>query len=172
MTVSSNNGTLSAARIELMSQRRSKEGAVCPCCDQLAKVYTRHLNSAMARFLLWMAKYSMKKGMVGEVGPWISIDKFPMIQRRRGGGDFAKLRFWSFIEQMEADANDPTKRTSGVWRITSRGMNFALQHSTASKNVQIYNNKAIDFSSERIGISEALGKKFDYSELWGSGAEA
>jgi len=157
--------TLSDAQTRVDAGKYNRGGISCPCCGQLCKVYRRKLNSAMARFLIWLARYTMDRGYDPKVGgPWVEMDKFPRIQRRPGGGDFAKLRYWGLIEEM--DNNDSAKRSSGIWRITPDGMMFVRGHGRVKEAALIYNNACIGFSVEEVTIRGALGTKFNYESLW------
>ena len=158
--------TIEEARQRVQDERRHRDGIVCPCCEQLCKTYRRVLNAQMARFLIWLAKYSIQEGgyNIEDGGRWVGIDRFPLIQRRPGGGDFAKLRFWELIEEMGND--DSSKRTSGIWRITPLGMAFATGKMRVPAAVFIYNNKLDGKSDVPITIHQALGTKFSYDALW------
>lgn len=63
--------------------------------------------------------------------------------------------------------DDPKKKASGFWRITDKGKQFADGIIKVQSRILVYNNTFQGFSdkSELIGIKEALGNKFDYSEL-------
>lgn len=154
--------TLIEAKAEVLAGR--DDGVACPCCGQYCKVYQRTLNSAMARFLIWLVLEYEHRWTDDHGGHlWISVNDGPLIQNRKGGGDFAKLRYWGLIEQMAND--DDTKRTSGYWRPTSIGIAFAHDRITVPKQVKLYLNDPIGFSEERVSIRDALGTKFDYQEL-------
>jgi len=164
-----NSTSLAVAKATVNHGKNDREGITCPCCGQLCKVYRRRLNSAMARFLIWLARYSMDQGYDPNVGgPWVRMDRFPIIQRRPGGGDFAKLRYWGMIEEM--DNSDTSKRSSGVWRITPNGMSFARGNMPAPEAVLVYNNECEGLTGAFISIRIALGTKFNYDSLWSQAA--
>ncbi len=133
-------------------------GAPCPCCGQVCKVYKRHINSPMARFLLWLVRsYDAQPR-------WIHLKQFPMIQNRRGGGDYGKLVHWGLIEQKPND-DEPDKRTSGEWRPTPKGVEFAHRRIKIPDAVFLYDNIRQGFSDINIDIEYALGQNFSYQEL-------
>lgn len=141
-------------------QAKREEGVYCPCCGQLCKVYKRTIYAGMAHFLIWLVleyESRMREGLQGSL--WIDILDGPP-QR---GGDFAKMAHWGLIEQMAND--DETKRTSRFWRPTQHGVDFVHARITIPKQVHLYNNDVVGFSSERFDIRDALGKKFNYQEL-------
>lgn len=156
--------TLEDAKTYVLAKR--DEGVPCPCCGQYCKVYPRSLNAAMARFLIWLVReYEARKRNDAATDLWISVNDGPLIQNRKGGGDFAKMEHWGLIEQMQND--DETKRTSGFWRPTQSGIDFVYGRVMVPKKAMLYMNECIGFSEEKINIREALGTTFDYQELMG-----
>ena len=126
-------------------------GVECPCCGQFAKEYRRKLNSAMALYLIRLCKLTGGYHHISEIG------------LVTGGGDFAKLKYYGFIEE---EINENTaKRTSGVWKLTPEGRAFARNESTVTSHFRIYNSKLLGFSGEQINIIDALGQRFNYEEL-------
>lgn len=138
--------------------RHLEEGVQCPCCGQLARLYKRALNSAMARSLIWL---------VGESGPnldWVDVPNTApkwLLKSR----ELPKLVHWGLIEEMPKDPLDTSKRTSGWWRPTSKGRQFAKNTIKVPKRVHLYNNAVQRFDPEEISILDALGTKFDYADL-------
>lgn len=157
--------TVTHAQAYVRSHR--EDGVVCPCCGQYCKVYHRTLNSAMAQFLIWLVLEYEKRTSCVSGNVWINVNDGPLIQNRKGGGDFAKLRYWGLIEQMANE--DETKRTSGYWRPTQTGIDFVYDKVTVPKKVRLYLNEPIGFAEERVTIQNALGTKFNYQELMARG---
>ena len=134
-------------------------GTVCPCCRQFAKVYRRALNAPMARWLIWIVKAFLVECR------WYDFRESPMIQARKGGGDFAKLLHWGLIQTAEPSQVQNTKRTSGLYRPTSKGINYALGRMSVPSHVFLYNNTVAGWSDKKVTIQEALGEQFDYRAL-------
>jgi len=81
-----------------------------------------------------------------------------------GGADFAKLRYWGLIMELEND--NPKKKNSGIWIITKKGGEFLKSGKQIPKYALIYNGKFLDFDGDEIiTIQSALGNKFNYQEL-------
>ncbi|MDP6933906.1 MAG: hypothetical protein QGG40_13360 [Myxococcota bacterium] len=136
------------------------DGVVCPCCDQYAKTYRRKLNEAMARLLIWLVRSYMADPR------FYNIHEFPLIQGRRGGGDFAKLIHWGVVIQKPNEGTE--KRTSGMWKPTGVGIDFVNRPwSRIPSHVYLYNGEEMGFSDSTTNIREALGKRFSYAELMG-----
>lgn len=136
------------------------EGTTCPCCDQFAKRYRRPLNSGAARWLIslvllceghaWAHTSDVIKGLTGVLS---------------GTDATTLLPHWDLIEAKPND--DSKKRTSGFWRPTDKGVDFVLGRITVQKTVVRYNNVREGFEGDEITIQDALGDKFNYSELMG-----
>jgi len=135
-----------------------EEGVQCPCCAQTARLYKRSLNSAMARSLLWLY------GQSGKNLDWVDVQKTApnwLLQSR----ELPKLIHWRLIKEMPKDPHDTTKRTSGFWRPTLKGVLFAKNQAKVPKRVYLYNNEVQGWDDDSVSIVDALGTKFDYAEL-------
>lgn len=155
------NTALKELKQEMM--KRAVDGVRCPCCGQMVKIYRRKLNAPMAYFLVWLVKQYLV------TQDWTDVPKDgPMIQGRRGGGDFAKLEHWAMIEQKVCE--DQKKRTSGFWRPTTKGMKFVAAKLKVPAHVFLMFNRVKGFSDDRMDIAQALAAGgFDYQELWNGG---
>ena len=140
--------SLEAARSFVERRRRHGTGIKCPCCGLLNKVYSRKLNSGMARFLIRL--YHAGYGHPGR--PW---HKF--VWSQTANGDYSKLRYWNLIEK-KPDCE-------GYWRITGRGVQFVLGRIAVAKYCHVFNARAMGFSVESTTIKQALGDKFNYHDL-------
>lgn len=156
---------LSEARVGLDSQL--ERGQRCPCCQQFAKVYKRKLNSAMAASLICFIKTtgdSREYHHMQEV-----MATWPMSLARAAGafgGDFAKLIYWKLVEEKpRTEGDDSNGRTSGYWRITDKGRQFAKGTVAVESHVLLYDGQLIGFTPDSITIQEALGSRFNYEEL-------
>lgn len=148
--------SISQARIVLRKQALSKKGGICPCCDQLAKVYKRQIHSTMSRMLI--ALYNLGPG-------YHHLNAIMTV--KNGWGDFAKLSYWGLIEEMVDDGLKPG-RTTGYWKITSDGKLFVQKGIGVSKYALVYNGKCITLDGESVLIDSTLGKNFNYQELMAS----
>lgn len=125
---------------------RLSTGAKCPCCSQFAKVYSRKINSNMARLLVVAYRRH------GQAWFHISALGFP-----GGGGEFAKLRYWGVVETVEEQ--------SGQWRVTDDGVDFVLGHLRLRSHADIYDGNLVALVGEKVDVRHALGDRFDYDEL-------
>jgi hypothetical protein len=152
--------TLEEARNGLQEALSRGDGALCPCCDQHAKVYRRKLNASMARALLWLVRH------YESTRSWCDVPRQAPAWLLRSR-ELPKLAYWGLIQQQVND-DDPTKRCSGIWRPTQIGCLFAHGRRTVASHVEIYNGAVIGHSDKQITIKDALGKRFNYAELMGS----
>lgn len=133
------------------------DGCECPACGQHVQLYDYKLFATSAVAL--MRLYNLGDG-------FHHISKFAEANDNYGRAPhFAELRFWGLVEKMPND--DPNKKSSGFWRITDKGKQFADGIIKVQSRILVYNNTFQGFSdkSEEIDIKQALGNKFDYSEL-------
>jgi hypothetical protein len=127
----------------------------CHHCGANSKVYAYKIGS-YARVLIWMAFH-------GKDGEYVHI---PTSGAINGGGDYAKLRYWGLIEKSPKNP-DPKKRSSGLWRLTTTGRDFALNKTTIN-SICYYSHppgEVLGFEPDQVSIVDALGKYFDYSSL-------
>lgn len=146
-----NSITLVEAKAWLKEQMK-EDGAKCPCCGQLAKVYRRKLNANMARSLvLGFRRHAMD---------WFHA---PTVVEDRG--EMAKLRYWGLVE--EERALRPDGGRAGWWHITPRGAVYVQGLTAVPAHALVYDSQLLrlDDTDGRITIGEALGDKFNYREL-------
>jgi hypothetical protein len=140
-------------------QERLTEGVTCPCCGQHAQAYKRKLNAPMVAWLIWLV------GEYIRTQDWCHVNDGPVLQHRKGGGDFAKLAHWGMIIGKPND--DPSKRTSGFWAPTQYGVDFVYGSASAWKYLWIYDNRVVGHEPDVLLVKDALEEQFDYAELMG-----
>lgn len=150
------NATLAEASTWV--QDNAANGVICPCCSQHAKLYRRPFNSGMAVSLLWLVRYYEEVSK----GSWIDVPRTAPKKVLRSR-EFDKLKLWGVAETRESD--DPTKRTSGLWRPTDLGIAVVRSDATVSKYLSIYNGNIVDRSKAQATLKECLNRKFDFEEL-------
>jgi len=132
------------------------DGTICPCCGQICKLYPRKLNSTMARGLIWMVREFERTGR------WICVpEKAPRFVLKTK--EYGTLAHWGLVEPRPND--DPSKKRSGYWRPTQKGIDFVYRRRMVPSHVFLYNNRVRKVSTTHIYIDEALASHFDYSEL-------
>jgi hypothetical protein len=144
--------------------RHLDDGVVCPCCGRLAKRYHRKLYSTQVACLLVMARLSG-----GSTTKYVHKEDLmkaqPELAGAFGTGDFAKLQYWKMIEEKPKD-DDADKRTSGYWKITQIGLDFAMNRSKAHGYAVVYDGVFERLTGDMVTVHDCLGKKFSYAELW------
>lgn len=139
-------------------------GVKCPCCGQRVQLYRKNISATMAMNLINLYRCARASG----VENFYHVSQFHKQRAGSGGGDFAKLRYWELIEEMENDEEKPKKkRTSGFWRITPKGIAFVSGQQVVQKYAQVYNMKVRGFEGAWVTIDECLSEKFNFSELMG-----
>ncbi len=139
-----------------------RKGVKCPCCGQLAKLYKRKVDKTMAKTLIWMVRSQQETGQ-----EWYEFAELPESQHKKGGGNYAQLRYWRLLEKGKNQSTLLPDSHSGIWRPTQRGIDFAHNLLVIDKYALVYNNKCLGFEGEQVGISECLPEYFDFWEAWG-----
>jgi hypothetical protein len=137
-----------------------KEGVECPCCGQLARLYRRKLNSQMARFLCRLFAATIDNPRA----EWFHVRDFLEETGHKASSDGSYLAHWKLVEPKPLRPGSPS---SGFWRITQAGMEFARGNITVASHAFIFNGRCDGFASTQISIHKALDNKFDYAELMG-----
>jgi hypothetical protein len=130
------------------------DGHTCPCCQQMAKVYRRRVNSGMARELLAMYR-------TAGVGHWVHVRD---VERSAGGGEVAKMRHWGLVQPMPARRDDGGH--AGYWRVTPHGEAWLSGQCRIPKYALLYNSRLLRLDdTQTVTISDALGEPFDLRDL-------
>lgn len=155
--------TTTLAQAQQVLKDHAVEGAVCPCCRQLVKLYTREITSSMAYVLILLHRHFEKAPDYIHVPNYLSdMTKLGSMIR---GGDFAKLRYWGLLEEMpDAKRKDGSKR-AGFYRMPEKGHQFAKGEIKVPKTVFLYNDTFLGFGPGDTSIHECLGKDFNYDDL-------
>ena len=147
-------------QVRTFLRKNYKKGCKCPACGQNVKEYKRKLNSSMAYGLIIIYRIHKLKGFDKGIKMNEEIAKMKIPSSNI---EYSKLAYWGLVEEEEND--DPKKKTSGLWKITKKGISFVNNRMTLPKYVFIYNTKVKGSSDDKISISDSLGDKFDYTEL-------
>lgn len=151
--------TIEQARDYLRGRMKNGLGSKCPVCTQYVRRYNRPITSAMAYCLILIHKSG--KNEFFHVEDWLKEQNCPSSIR----GDFAKLRFWGLIEQMEDLKREDESSRVGYYKITPKGVDFVNGVIKVPRSVKIFNNQFFGFSEKETDIKGALKKKFSYSDL-------
>jgi len=138
-----------------MSDLRNGAKKACPCCGRYAQIYKRKLHAGMTMQLIKLYR-------IGGHERFIHVNE--MANFFSGTGDMTKFKHWGCIISAENEPDSQTK-TSGKWKITSKGVSFILGYIKLPECAYIYDDRLLSFSPQEIGVLDALGNKFSYMEL-------
>ncbi len=137
------------------------KGVHCPACEQFVKVYRRPMHATMALTLIrlyhldrldvFIPRYHHVKEIVKGISD-------------TGTNDFSKLRYWGLIEE-EPKGSSLNKKSSGMWKITTDGINFVRGSIEVPSRVIILNKRFLGFTGEPVTIQKVLGERFNYHDL-------
>lgn len=128
-----------------------EEGAKCPCCTQMAKVYRRKLNSSMARTLITMYRHGAEHRFVHS--PSLPGDTH----------EASQLQWWGLVEEERALREDGGR--TGWWRLTPRGTAFVQAEATTYSHARIYDSRCLGLTGGQVLIGDCIGNRFSYREL-------
>ncbi len=158
--------TLKIAREKVLNERTSAKGTWCPCCDKFVKVYRRKLNSGIARGIIGLALAHRDT----KIWDFVHIDEIlKAMTVRKWKHPLSPItqipiaRMWGMVECRGTD--DPTKVSSGYWKLTDTGNDFVYSRTTTSKYIHVFNNALLDLDGEQVSLHDCLGDHFNYQEL-------
>lgn len=151
--------TLTQARTAF--ERDLPDGTVCPCCDRYGRIQPRRLNSAMAAGLVWLAFRRFEGD--GYVDVPATAPRWLVNNR-----ELPRLQLWGLVASARND--DPAKRCSGRWAVTTDGYAFAKGELQVRSHVLVYNRRAVAFDGELVTVHDCLASSsFDYAKLRAGG---
>jgi hypothetical protein len=150
--------SLAQARHEFHQTLAAGDETTCPVCSRYAKIRAQGITSTMAYAMCWITMES-HHGL-----QWANVNKEAPRVVLESGGAYAQLVHWSLIYQKVND-DDPTKKTSGLWKPTPKGIDFALGKISVPKQVKVFNKRGLEFTAERVTIHDCKGNLFDYQEV-------
>lgn len=135
------------------------KGYDCPLCGDSTRFYHRKINSGMARalFELW----SLTELNEDPDKVWWHHAEFD----RFGSRETHKLVHWGLVKEKPKPTEREDKRTSGFWRITEKGREFAQNRAKVRKIAVLFNNTLERYDGPEITINDAFGEKFRFDEL-------
>ncbi len=154
--------TLAEARAEYW-HAVERRGTECPCCDRWGKIYRTPLGTGMVRSLMAFYSLQVKRGP-GEWIFWHDVQTWLIDHGCSLATNYAGLRYWDLIEPRPVNTNPKTK-SSGFWRVTSRGRRFVLEEEEVPSHALLYNKRRLRYDGLNIGIKTAAKKEFDYPKL-------
>lgn len=151
---------IESAKGRLFTSQAIKDGNNCPVCEQNVKMYWKKIDSQMAYYLIKLHRVESNNPhktyfhVEDDLGVPLKV-----------GGSWAKLRWWGLIEEQIKNREVTVKRTSGMWKLTERGVNFIHNRISVKKYVKLYNRKCHGADGELVDIKHCLGSKFNFKEL-------
>lgn len=150
--------TLAVVRDRMFVEARLKS-THCPCCDKHVKVYRRKFNSGMALMTIYLYRVFRD-----HPNGWLKVGRYLIKKHGYWPGDHGKLVWWGLMES-KPEPVDGGAKTSGLYRMTPKGCDFALNKITVPSHAIEYMSNVESFDGDQINIAAALGKHFDYYEL-------
>lgn len=164
--------TIAEAREFLV--KNAKKGCHCPCCERFFKIYRWPLNATKAKCLIglvlvyermntWVHVRDIPLKDLEKIGKPGKVKKIGDKDVRVAGGDLAKLVHWGLIEAKRN--KDTSKRASGMWRPTQRGIEFVYGDIKVPSHIYLNRNKLLKVEPVEIDISWSLKVPFNYQAI-------
>lgn len=142
-------------------KRDRDAGTTCGACGQFCKAYPRQIHSTMARAII--GAFKLVKGEPNTKFHITTVMKLPGCLNVFG--DFQKFVYWGLVEEVKEEPVTTGAKTSGLWQLTAKGINFVRNKERVPKKIYIYNDTVLGHSDEQVQIVDCIKKKFDYHEL-------
>lgn len=146
-------GALLTDAQEWLRRRLDNDGAVCPCCKRVARIYRRKVHSNMVRGLIAMYR-------AGAADDYVHA---PTVNRSSANVDTAKNVYWGLIEEAPEKREDGGR--AGWYRLTPLGVDWLLGRATIPTFAVTYADRLLGHDGPPRSVQEALGTKFDYADL-------
>ena len=131
----------------------SEEGVICPCCECHDKIYDRRITVSGVRGVVSLYKWTARNG-----DGYHHYKKFV----RDSQGEFTRLRHIGLIERRPKVK--PAKKTSGMYRITSKGKSFIRGDISVPERMLLYHDELVGQYGEEKYITD-VWPVFNYREL-------
>ncbi len=152
--------TIEDAKARMMLEAQRSQGTHCPCCTKFVKVHHRKFNSGMAVTMIytypWFRSHPLE---------WLQLGRFLIRNFNFWPSDYGKLVWWGMLEKHPDPPKKSGAKSSGLYRMTSKGFAFTRREILVPSHVHEYKSVVQSFDGDEINIRGALGRKFDYGEL-------
>ena len=149
---------------EFLTANWDSDGCICPACKKTVKLNPISINNMMAYRLCVLYNLTKATYVVDGKFRYFHVSDDIEVELKLGGG-WAKLRWWDLIEQKPKEKGKGNGRTSGMWRITQKGIKFVENRIAVPKYVKLFNSKSYGFYGDQVRISDCFENRFDYEKL-------
>ncbi|MFA6118098.1 MAG: hypothetical protein WC729_29195 [Sphingomonas sp.] len=163
------HSSLQEAR-EWTEQEKWKDGAICPCCAQPAKVYPWKLIFRTAVGLRDFYRLDrLTPGRYWHRADAMRVSTHPDLYQ---SGAVVMGHRWELLEEKsgtpESEAEEEDKFKDGFWRITQLGRDFVEDKVKMPKTLLLYNNKVVGrIDHPLVSFSDSLSVKFSRKQMMG-----
>lgn len=135
---------------------KSGEPTECPCCGRAAQMYRRKIHTSVAMQLIELYKMGGSHTYINST-VFIKSGSIP-------ASDWRTAKHWDLIQRAEGQGGI---KGSGMWKLTQHGIDFVTGQASIPRFAVVFDDQVQSFEGPPITIAEALGDKFNYSELMG-----
>ena len=130
----------------------------CSICGQVTMKHRHVFNAGLAQAFLKAAdKFALGQSFHLQHDLELTKSEY---------ANFQKLRYWGLIDKAYATG----KRKGGYWTLTQYAEKFIQGECAVVKWVYTFNNKAVDWSEEKVFLKSVIGG-FEIPQAWAKRAE-
>ena len=133
------------------------EGAKCDCphCGRWAQVYKRSIRETIAVQLIRLYR-------LGGDTEFIHGSKL-IPHGQTSMSDMTKAKYFGLIVAMPHE--EGRIKSTGFWKLTQDGIDYVRGFLSIPEYCIVFDDRIIEFSHNKVFITDAIGLKFDYQEL-------
>jgi hypothetical protein len=157
--------TVGEARLIVMAGQETKDGIICPVCDQKSKIYLRRIHRPIAIMMIMMYR------LTGPLFGYLHTNVLAMKCVQAGfrintqGGDFVKLVYWGLIAKPSRPAIKTATKDEGFWRLTPEGVAFVTRKLSVPRLALVRDGKFLGFRGDEVTIEACLKEPFLYDKV-------
>lgn len=130
---------------------RIEDGAVCPVCEQFAKIYYRKINSTMTLALRTLYRFT-------QGGNFTQASKLP--------GDtheMSQFLWWEMVEDEKRIREDGWR--AGYYRIAKKGVDWLHERISVPEFARIYDARLLELMGDPYWLADAVKNPFNFRKL-------
>tara|TARA_Y100000004_G_C8945812_1_gene426244 strand:+ start:1792 stop:2517 length:726 start_codon:yes stop_codon:yes gene_type:complete len=148
-------------------KKEAKDGTICQCCGNPAKVITHKLDFKKAIALIEIIKFFRHSEKADQDKYYTKEDFFEGVLEEYGElfEGFEELHFWDLIARMPTHPEKVIYK-EGYFGITENGIKFAQREIGVPQTAYSYNGEIESYESDFITIEKIINDAgLDYEEL-------
>lgn len=147
-------------------EKHREEGARCPCCTRVVKIYHRKIHREMVRFLARL------QNACDQDAKRFFSPRALLPGQTKASTDATYLIHWDFIQRAPPEAagpfdddDDEDDAKRGHYRITTKGREWLAGRTMVSAAVDMICGRILRFDPKMVSAADAYGSPFLFTDL-------